>query len=82
MLRAGSERAAVAAGGRDAKQGRQLGRSGRSWTWPAAARVSVRALSSESAGSERGRLRRTGAECRIGRGERGRVASTLSLQAG
>nr|KAF6446062.1 C1q and TNF related 2 [Rousettus aegyptiacus] len=38
MLRAGSERAAVAAGGRDAKQGRQLRRSGRSWTWPAAAR--------------------------------------------
>ncbi|KAM5217758.1 complement C1q tumor necrosis factor-related protein 2 isoform 3-T3 [Hipposideros larvatus] len=41
MPGAGAERAAVAAGGGDAEHSRPLSRSGRSWRWPAAARVNT-----------------------------------------
>lgn len=62
MPGAGAEPAAVAAGGGDAEHSRPLSRSGRSWRWPEAARVSDRALSAESAGVE-GRIRGAGTRC-------------------
>lgn len=86
MPGAGAGPAAVAAGDgrRDAEQGRQLGRSGGSWT-RGAARVSVPRLSTlrgKCGRGEEGRIRGAGAGGGVGDGKSGRTANAPSLQAG